>query len=86
MLLSVDEGKGAFLASYMGFPGALVIRTLPADAGNTRDSDLIPGSGRSPGGVHGNPCSILAWEIPWTEEAGGLHSMGSQRVRTTETA
>ena len=22
--------------------------------------------------------SILAWEIPWTEEAGGLHSMGSQ--------
>ena len=25
--------------------------------------------------------SILAWEIPWTEEAGGLQSMGSQRVR-----
>ena len=24
--------------------------------------------------------SILAWEIPWTEESGGLHSMGSQRV------
>ena len=24
--------------------------------------------------------SILAWEIPWTEEPGGLHSMGSQRV------
>jgi len=24
---------------------------------------------------------ILAWEIPWTEEPGGLHSMGSQRVR-----
>ena len=22
--------------------------------------------------------SILAWESPWTEEAGGLHSMGSQ--------
>ena len=22
--------------------------------------------------------SILAWEIPWTEEAAGLHSMGSQ--------
>ena len=31
--------------------------------------------------------SILAWEIPWTEEPGGLHSMGSQRVgfdRATE--
>ena len=25
-------------------------------------------------------CSILAWEIPWTEEAGGRQSMGSQRV------
>ena len=24
--------------------------------------------------------SILAWEIPWTEESGGLHSMGLQRV------
>ena len=25
--------------------------------------------------------SILAWRIPWTEEPGRLHSMGSQRVR-----
>ena len=25
--------------------------------------------------------SILAWEIPWTEETGGLQSMGSQRLR-----
>ena len=25
--------------------------------------------------------SILAWRIPWTEELGGLHSMGLQRVR-----
>ena len=25
--------------------------------------------------------SALAWEIPWTEEPGGLQSMGSQRVR-----
>jgi len=25
--------------------------------------------------------SILAWRIPWIEEAGGLRSMGSQRVR-----
>ena len=25
--------------------------------------------------------SILAWEIPWTEEFDGLQSMGSQRVR-----
>ena len=25
--------------------------------------------------------SVLAWRIPWTEELGGLQSMGSQRVR-----
>ena len=28
--------------------------------------------------------SILAWRIPWTEEPGGLQSMGSQRVGHTE--
>ena len=25
--------------------------------------------------------SILAWKIPWSEEPGGLQSMGSQRIR-----
>ena len=28
-------------------------------------------------GIHS---SILAWKIPWTEESGGLQSMGSQKV------
>ena len=28
--------------------------------------------------------SILAWEIPWTKEPGGLQSMGSQELVTTE--
>ena len=28
--------------------------------------------------------SILAWKIPWTEGPGRLHSMGMQRVNTTE--
>ena len=41
----------------------------------------IPGSGRSPGGGKGNHSSILAWEIPWAEKAGGLQSIGSQRIR-----
>ena len=27
-----------------------------------------------------NFSSILAWRIPWTEEPGGLQSMGSQRI------
>ena len=29
-----------------------------------------------------NHSSILAWEIPWTEEPGGLQSMGSQKSQT----
>ena len=29
------------------------------------------------------PSNILAWEIPWTEELGGLQSMGSQELDTT---
>ena len=28
-------------------------------------------------------CSMLAWEIPWTEEPGGLQSMGLQESYTT---
>ena len=28
--------------------------------------------------------SILAWKIPWTEEHGGLQSMGSQRIRLSD--
>ena len=31
----------------------------------------------NPGERNGNHSSILAWEIPWTEEAGGLPFMGS---------
>ena len=44
------------------------------------DPGSVPGSGRSPGEVHGNPSSILAWRIPWTEEPGRLQSMRSPRV------
>ena len=31
-----------------------------------------------PGGGNGTLLHILAWRIPWTEEPGGLQSMGSQ--------
>ena len=30
------------------------------------------------------PSSILAWEIPWTEEPGGLHTIGSKEADMTE--
>ena len=34
---------------------ALVVKNAPVNAGDVRDTSLIPGSGRSPGGGHGNP-------------------------------
>ena len=34
---------------------ALMVKNLPAKAGNIRDVGLIPGPGRFPGGGHGNP-------------------------------
>ena len=48
---------------------------------NARDLCSIPGLGISPGEGNGNRSSILAWEIPWTEEPGSLQLMGSQRVK-----
>ena len=42
------------------------------------DPGLIPGSGRTPGEGRATHSSILSWEIPWTEEPGGLQSTESQ--------
>ena len=39
----------------MGFPGDAVVKNLPANAGDTRNSGSIPGPGRSPGEGNGNP-------------------------------
>ena len=50
----------------------LVVKNLPANSGDLRDANSIPGSGRAPGGGHGTHSSILAWRIPGTEEPGGL--------------
>ena len=40
-----------------------------------------PGLGRSPEKGTATHSNILAWGIPWTQEPGGLQSVGSQRVR-----
>ena len=58
-------------------------KNLPAKAGDTVDEGLIPGSGRCACINMATHSSILAWEIPWTEELGGLQSMGSQESDTT---
>ena len=62
----------------MGFPGGSVVKNPPA---NARDTGSFFGSGRSPEKEMATLSTILAWEIPWTEEPGGLKSMGLQRVR-----
>ena len=42
-------------AGFMCFPGDAVIKNPPANAGDATEVGSIPGSGRSPGGGHGNP-------------------------------
>ena len=42
----------------------LVVKNLPANAGDIRDVGLIPGSGKSPGGGHGNPIQNSTLENP----------------------
>ena len=47
----------------------LVIKNLPTNAGDIRDASSIPGSGRSPGGGHGNPLQYSCPENPMDREA-----------------
>ena len=42
----------------------LVVKNPPINAGDIRDMGLIPGSGRSPGGRHGNPLQYSCLENP----------------------
>ena len=48
---------------------ALVVKNLPANAGDLRHVGSIPGLGRSPGGGHGNPLQYLCLENPTDREA-----------------
>ena len=77
-------GSGSFSMSQLFTSGgkslgaslmAQMVRNLSA-VKDTLDMNSIPSLGKSPGIVNG----ILAWRIPWTEEPGGLQSMGSQRA------
>ena len=50
---------------------ALVVKSPPANVGDIRHVGLIPRSGRSPGGKHGDSLQYFAWR---------LQSIGLQRV------
>ena len=63
----------------------IVLKNPTANAGETRDSGLILDQEDPLEKGWATHSSILAWRIPWTEETGGLWSMGvSKESDTTE--
>ena len=71
-----------FRSCLGGFPSGAMVKNPSANAGDSEGTGSIPESGRSPGVGNGNHSSILALEIPWTEELERLQSMGSKESRT----
>ena len=62
---------------FGGFPGG---SDGKVSAGNAGDTGLIPGSGRAPGEGNGNPLQYSCLDNPMDRGAGGLQSMGLQKV------
>ena len=58
-----------------------VVKNIPVRAEDTRDLGSILGREDPLEEEMATHSGILAWEIPWTEEPGGLQSVGSQQVR-----
>jgi len=52
----------------------LLVKNLPANAGDIRDLGSIPGLGRSPGGGHGNPLQYSCLENPHGQRSLAHHS------------
>ena len=67
---------------------ALVVKSLPANAGDIRDSGSVPGSGRSPEGGHGNPLQYSCLEHGQRTMAGysSQSCKESDTIETTEQA
>ena len=59
---------------------ALVVKNLPATAGDIIQVQSLGQEDPLEEGM-ATHSSILSWEVPWTEEPGGLQSMQLQRVR-----
>ena len=62
---------------FGGFPGASDSKESTC---NTGDQVSIPELGDPLEEEIATCSSILAWRIPWTEQPGGLQSIGSQRI------
>ena len=61
----------------------LVVKNLPANAGDIRDAGSIPGSGRAPEGGHGNPLQYSCLENPMDRRAwcATVHKVTKSRTR-----
>ena len=59
----------------------LVVKNPPANAGDVRDAVLLLGREDFLEEGTATHSSTLAWGIPWTEETGGLLSIGLQIVK-----
>ena len=64
----------------------LVLKILPANAGDLRDVGLVPGSGRSPGGGwgHGNPLQYACLGSPMDRSLVGYSPWGRKESDTTK--
>ena len=60
--------------------GGAAVKNPPANIGDVGDTSSISGWARSPGEGNGNSLQYSCLEVAWTEEPGGLQSMGPQRV------
>ena len=58
-----------------------MVKNLPANEGDARDTGLIPGLGESPGGGNGNPLQYSRLENPKDRGVCELQSIGFQTVR-----
>ena len=63
------EFKRVDICIYMIFPGDSMVKTLPTNAGDTSSIHGSENPLEEEMAIHS---SILTWEIPWTEETGGL--------------
>ena len=63
----------------------LVVKNLPANAGDLRGVGLIPGSGRYPGGGHDNPLQYSSLENPHGQRSlAGYDPYGGKELDMTE--
>ena len=80
-LCTVCPTKGLCVHHIRGFPGGSVVKNPPANACQRRRRGVRSLGQEDPLEKEmATHSSTLVWEIPWTEEPGGLQSTGSQRV------